>query len=86
MTNSEIWNIIQKPYLGSREIKGIAEVGINRANEIRKEIAQECKDYMLPRFKVPTNKVLEKLQLDRKEIFNNAKLEIELKGSLSDTI
>lgn len=81
MSNLELFNLISKTYVGTKEIKLIANVGINKANEIRKEIEKEfCEGMLLPKYKIPTEYLLKKLRIDFKKVYDKAMLEKDLKG------
>jgi len=79
MTNIKLFNLITKPYVSNKEIKEIAECGINKANDIRKTIEKKyCQEMLLPRNKIPTKFLLKELKIKPKEIYRLAKMEREL--------
>lgn len=79
MSNITLFNLISQPYVGSQEIKTIAQVGINKANEIRKQIKEKyCQNMLLPRNKIPTKYLLEELKIKPNDIHKLAKMEKEL--------
>lgn len=78
LTNFEIWNIISKEYVGTKDIGKIAFVGDSAAQSTRREIEKELINWLLPHGLVPTDYVLKKLNINRDEIFKKAKMEKEL--------
>lgn len=79
MTNQKRWELASKQYITSEEIKLIAEVGINKARELRKEIEKKhCEKMLLPKYKIPTKFLLKELGISLKEIYRLAKMEREL--------
>lgn len=78
LTNLELWEIISKEYIGVKDICKIGIMGTNTAQKLRKKIENELTDWLLPRNMVPTIFVLKKLNIDKNEIFINAKMEKEL--------
>ena len=69
MTYNIILNVINKPWLSTKDIMILANCGRNTAIKIRKEVEELIKasGYKLPSAKVkkvPTDKVLEYLHLD----------------------
>lgn len=81
MTNIKLFNLITKPYVSNKEIKEIAECGINKANDIRKTIEKKyCQNMLLPKHKIPTEFLLKELGIKVSNVFNLAKKEKELGG------
>ena len=78
LSNLELWNIISKEYVGTKEVQQIACVGKSKALKLKEQIIKELNDWLLPRNLVPTEKVLEKLKINRNDIFKKAKMEREL--------
>ena len=83
MTNTKLFELVSKEYIGSKEIKMIVGCGINKAQQIRKEIAQECeeKNILLFTNKIPTEMLLKKIGISIKKIHDKAKMEKELRGN-----
>lgn len=81
MSNTDLFDVLSKTYIGNKDIKQVLGVGINRANEIRQEIEKEyCDNMLLPKYKIPTKYFLEKQRIKIKDIYDLAKMERELKG------
>lgn len=64
----EMLEILKKPWLGTSDIKKLANVGINKALEIKADIVKQLSEqnYFLPSGLVPTDKVVEYLHLNIK--------------------
>lgn len=79
MNYVELWEMIKKPYLTAKEISKIGFCGMNKASKIKRDIlSRECKDWLLPYGKVPTEIVLDRMHIKSTEVFKNAKMEIEI--------
>lgn len=83
MSYLELFNLISKPWSGTKEISLIAHCGRDRATKIRNIIEQQIlkEGKALPNGKtilVPTKKVIEFLDLDVDYIINMAKYEANL--------
>lgn len=78
LTNIELWELISKEYVGTPEIEKIGFMGTSTAQNLRKEIEKELSGWLLPKHLVPTDKVLDKLNINRNDIFRKAKMEREL--------
>ena len=83
MSYLELFNLISKPWSGTKEISLIAYCGRDRATKIRNIIEQQIlkEGKVLPNGKtilVPTKKVIEFLDLDEDYIINMAKYEANL--------
>ncbi len=79
LTNLEMWNIISKQYIGTKEIQIIGCLGRSSSQKLRRDIEFELKDWLLPKNQVPTESVLKKLNIDAKKIYTKARMERELK-------
>lgn len=75
LTNYELWEIISKEWIGSKEICLIGYMGLSKANKVRHEIETELKDWLLPKHMVPTEHVLKKLNINPKRVYEKAKME-----------
>jgi hypothetical protein len=81
LTNIELFYLITKQYLSTKDIKKVLGIGINQANQVRKNIeAEYCKDMLLPKNKIPSMYLIKERNIDVDQIFENAKKEKELKG------
>lgn len=81
LTNVQLFYTVTKPYLSTKDIKKILSIGINQANQVRKDIeAKYCKNMLLPKNKIPSMYLIKERNIDVKQIFENAKREKELKG------
>lgn len=82
LTNIELFYLISKPYISTKEIKKVLNVGINQAIDISNDIKEkQCKDMLLPKGKIPTEYLLKiRKDLDINKIFEKAKMEKEIKG------
>ena len=78
LSNLEMWEIISKEYIGTKEICLIGYIGESKAQLLRREIEQNLKDWILPKKMVPTKYVLEKLNINKNDVFKKAKMEREL--------
>ncbi len=90
-TAKDILEILNKQWLSANDIKMVASVGKNKADEIRKEIQQELKEkkYFYPSYMVPSEFVVKKLGLNinylrkmAKEEKNEEKIKTDLEESL----
>lgn len=65
-TATEILDVLQKPYLTTKDISVLASVGINKATEIRNKIIKELKEknILFVNNFLPNKEVVEYLHID----------------------
>lgn len=81
-TASEMLETLNKQWLDTKDIKILACVGLRRAKEIKDDISETLKNekYFLPNGLVPSEKVIEYLNLNIKYLKKIANNQIENGG------